>query len=359
MATLAGGHAGVSRYTAALSRGLDRVAPEFDDLQLEALTTPAGAAALAFERIPVNTVGLPGGAERSGWVRLLLEQALAARRGADLLHFFDLIGPVVFRRRRFVATIHDAAVAHGFEFTRLRRAYKRPLQPWALRHARAVVAVSAFARDEAVRRLGGDADRIRVIHSGPGLIEPPAGRGLAQVPEAPYVLFVGTLADNKNLPFLVRAFDAAGVDVDLVLAGRRGSAFEELRSTIAAVDARARIRLTEDVSDAALDDLYRGAVALLHPSRYEGFGFTPLEAMARGCPVLLSDIPPLREVSGEGGLVLPLDDEAVWSQAIRRVVNDEALRADLRRRGGETVSRYSWDETARRLCELFLEVGAA
>jgi glycosyltransferase involved in cell wall biosynthesis len=79
--------------------------------------------------------------------------------------------------------------------------------------------------------------------------------------------------------------------------------------------------------------------------------------MARGCPVLVSDIPPLREVSGEGGLVLPLDDEAAWSQAIRRVVTDEALRTDLRRRGGETVSRYSWDETARRVCELFLERG--
>ena len=357
MATLAGGHAGVSRYAAALSRSLDRVLPEFAALTLETITTPAGAELLAFENMPIQSVGLPRGVERSGWVRLLLEQALARRGKVDLVHFFDLIGPLA-SRRRFVATVHDASVAHGFEFTRLRRAYKRPLQPWALRRAEAVVAVSAFARDEAVGRLGGDASRIRVIHSGPGLIGPAAGGAHSAVPEERYLLFVGTLADNKNLPFLVRAFDAASVDADLVLAGRSGSAGGELEAAVAAARSRNRIRVVEDLSDTALNDLYRGAVALLHPSRYEGFGFTPLEAMARGCPVLLSDIPPLREVSGDGALVLPLD-EAAWSDGIRRIVADEALRTDLRRRGTETVSRYSWDETARRLCELFLELGPA
>jgi glycosyltransferase involved in cell wall biosynthesis len=314
---------------------------------------------LAFENIPFESVGLPRGAERRGWVRLLLEQALARRGQVDLLHFFDLIGPLLSRRRRFVATVHDASVAQGFEFTRLRRAYKRPVQPWALRRAEAVVAVSAFARDEAVRRLGGDAGRIRVIHSGPGLIGDEAGGASVAVPQVPYLLFVGTLADNKNLPFLVRAFDAAGVDAELVLAGRRGSAFDELQAAITTARAGNRIRLVEDSSDATLDDLYRGAVALLHPSRYEGFGFTPLEAMSRGCPVLLSDIPAVREISADGGLVLPLDREEAWSEAIRRVVTDEALRTELRRRGGETASRYSWEETARGLCRLFLDLGTA
>lgn len=358
MATLAGGHAGVARYAAALSEALDQVAPGFPDLRLEAVTTPAGAETLAFVNIPVQTARLPRGAERRGWARLLLEQAQARRGHPELLHFFDLIGPVFARRRRFVATIHDAAITYDdFAFPRLRRAYKRPLQPWALKRAAAVVAVSAFARDEAVRRLGGDPARIHVIHSGPGLIAPARGIDGTAPPRPPYLLFVGTLADNKNLPFLVRAFDNTDVDVELVLAGRRASATADLEAAIERAGARDRIRLLEDVSDADIDELYRGAIALVHPSLYEGFGFTPLEAMARGCPVLLSDVPALREVSGDGAVVLPVGDEAAWSGAIRRVVGDETLRADLRKRGTDVVSRYSWEQTARRLCQLFLEVG--
>jgi glycosyltransferase involved in cell wall biosynthesis len=91
------------------------------------------------------------------------------------------------------------------------------------------------------------------------------------------------------------------------------------------------------------------------PSRYEGFGFTPLEAMARGCPVLASDIPPIREISSPGALLLPLDDEAAWAEAIRRVVAEDSLREELRVRGAQTVARYSWQTTARELCRLFLE----
>jgi glycosyltransferase involved in cell wall biosynthesis len=105
-----------------------------------------------------------------------------------------------------------------------------------------------------------------------------------------------------------------------------------------------------------VDRLYRGASVLLLPSRYEGFGFTALEAMARECPVLASDIPALREVSGDGALLLPLDDRTAWSDSIRRVVTDPKTRDELRERGRATVGRYSWAATARNVCELFLRV---
>ena len=92
--------------------------------------------------------------------------------------------------------------------------------------------------------------------------------------------------------------------------------------------------------------LYRGASALVLPSLYEGFGFTPLEAMSRGCPVVASDIPAVREVSGDGALLVPLEEQA-WTDALDRVAGDERLRDELRERGRTTVARYSWDETAR------------
>jgi glycosyltransferase involved in cell wall biosynthesis len=340
----------VPRYTIALARALDRVAGDFAGLRLTLLTTGAGAEQVDADTLETRVPQVARSLTR-GPLRLAAEQLLAPFARGDLLHFFDLAGPVLARSKPFVATVHDAAAVRSGELSGSRRAYKRRLQPWAVRRARRLVAVSEFAKDEAVRHLGADPERVTVIHSGPGLLE--SSTSSAGDADGAYLLYVGGLAANKNLPFLVRAFEQAGVDARLKLVGRPAPGADELLETIRGSSAGSRIDIVSDASDEELDRLYRGAVALLHPSLYEGFGFTPLEAMTRGCPVLESDIPPLREVSGDGALVLPLDAGA-WADAIRRVVADEALRADLRRRGEETAVRYSWDSTARALCELFL-----
>jgi glycosyltransferase involved in cell wall biosynthesis len=340
----------VPRYTIALARALDRVAGAFPGLRLTLLTTGAGADQVGAANLETRVPRVARGLTR-GPLRLAAEQLLAPFARGDLLHFFDLAGPVLARSRPFVATVHDAAAVRSGELSGTRRAYKRRLQPWTVRRARRLVAVSEFAKDEAVRLLGADPDRVTVIHSGPGLLE--SSTASAADSDGGYLLYVGGLAANKNLPFLVHAFEQAGVEARLKLVGRPAPGTEQLFETIRGSSAGSRIDVVSDAGDDELDRLYRGAVALLHPSLYEGFGFTPLEAMARGCPVLESDIPPLREVSGDGALVLPLDAEA-WADGIRRVVADEELRADLRRRGEATASRYSWDSTARALCELFL-----
>jgi glycosyltransferase involved in cell wall biosynthesis len=352
---IAGGHSGIPRYASALTNGLDRVALEFPELSLRLLTTARGASEARPQSIPVELVRGPFAHANAGLGRIITEQVHARGADAALLHFFDLTGPVLARRRPFVATIHDAAIHHGFE--RARVAHKRLLQPWAARNASAAIAVSAFAKEEAVRLFDGDPARIEVIHSGPGLIAREGGQAPAD--GGPYLLYVGNLAAHKNVPFIVRAFGAAGVDGRLLLVGRRGERFEAVREAVEASPARERIEVRRDASDADVDRLYRGASMLVLPSRYEGFGFTALEAMARGCPVLASDIPALREVSGDGALFLPVDDEQAWSDAIRRVLSDQRLRDDLRHRGEQTARRYSWDETARKVCRLFVRVGEA
>lgn len=288
-----------------------------------------------------------------GPVRVPLEQVLVADTPADLVHFFDLSGPLLRPHRPFVTTMHDAGVVYGFR--RIRHAYKRRLWPWALRRAAAVVAVSQFTKDEALRHFDVPAGQIHVIHSGPGLA-PPAGEETSYETGDPYLLYVGDLSTKKNVTFLVRAFDRADVPGRLVLAGRPADGYRELAEQIERSDKRGRIELRDSSADDELDRLYRGATALLHPSRYEGFGFTPLEAMARGCPVLATDIAAIREVSGEGAMLLPLDDEAAWADAIARVAGDEATRSQLRTRGASTAARYSWTRTARELCKLFLSL---
>jgi glycosyltransferase involved in cell wall biosynthesis len=352
---IAGGHSGVPRYTVALAQALDRVAAEFPELRLSLLTTREGARTIGARRIVVRDFRLRGRHVNGGPARILVEQVLAAAPRAGLLHFFDLSGPVLAPRRPFVTTIHDVSVLHGLRGAQ--DAYKRRLWPWALRRARAVVAISQFAKDEAVRHLGAAPERVAVIHSGPGLIGDGTPARNGRVPDDPYLLYVGNFAPNKNLPFLVRAFDRADVPARLLLAGRPRGPVSDLYAEIERAKRRDRIELLGDVDDRDIDRLYRSATALVLPSRYEGFGFTPLEAMTRGCPVVASDIPPVREVSGSGALLLPLDDEAAWVDGIRRIVADARFRDELTARGSQTVARYSWEETARNLCRLFLRLG--
>jgi glycosyltransferase involved in cell wall biosynthesis len=349
---IAGGHSGVPRYAARLTQALDEVAGDYPQLSLSLLTTAAGAEAVGARTIAVEVVAGKGRRVNAGPGRLLLEHALVRGRKADLLHYFDVTGPVLAPRRPFVATVHDTAFVHGY--APRSSAYKRRLYPWALARASALVAVSQFAKDEAVRHFGADPAKIEVVHSGPGLFSADEGGAPeTQRDESPFLLYVGNLGGNKNLPFLVRSFARADPAVRLVLAGRARGGLEELRQTIDAAPSRDRIELRSDVPDAELERLYRSAVALLLPSVYEGFGFTALEAMGRGCPVLASDIPALREISGSGSLLLPLGDEAAWADAMRRIVDDDGLRAELRARGAETVARYSWEATARGVLDVF------
>jgi glycosyltransferase involved in cell wall biosynthesis len=347
---IAGGHSGVPRYAAALTSALDRVAPEFPELSLRLLTTPAGAEQANATRMAVELVRGRLSDATGGPARILAEQLAARRAPGELLHFFDLGGPVLSPRRPFVTTIHDAAIRHGYE--PVRTAHKRFLQPWAVRRARAVVAVSRFAGQEAISRFGAEPGRVRVLHSGPGLL---AASAPAAAPDAhdPYLLYVGNLAAHKNLPLLIDAFGQAGLAARLVLVGSMGARFDEVRGAIERSAARDRVVLRTDVDDAELDALYAGATALVLPSLYEGFGFTSLEAMARGCPVVESDIPALREVSGDGAMLVAPHDRQAWAEALRRVVADPGVRDELRARGARTVSRYSWDATARGLCHVF------
>jgi glycosyltransferase involved in cell wall biosynthesis len=343
---IAAGSSGVPRYAASLLRALDEVAGDYDDLRFRLVTTNAGAELLQPAALDVRVAGRALGSPRAGARRVVAEQLAAATEHSDLLHFFDLTGPLLVPRRRFVTTVHDTSKP---------RTYKRLVQPWAARHAAAVVAVSGYARDEAVRSLGADARRVAVIHSGPGLqLSEPHTE--IQNDGTGYLLYVGDFAEHKNLPFLVDVFTAAGSPDRLVLAGRPGSGYAALQARIEGSPARERITVDRDVDDGRLDGLYRHAVATVLPSRREGFGFTPLEAMARDCPVLASDLPAVREIVGDGALLLPVGDRDAWVQAVQRIATDESLRTTLRSRGRAAAARYSWERTARSLCDLWRRV---
>ena len=353
---IAAGHSGVPRYAAKLLEALDSVVGEYGDLQLRLLTNRAGAEAVTARNIDVQVVRGRAARATAGPRRILLEQLQARKAQGELLHFFDTSGPVLSRKRPFVTTFHDAAPIHGFR--RYHNAYKRRLFPWALAHARAVIAVSQFAKDEAVRHFDADPDKIVVVHSGPGLGSVPATAAVDQFEAegAPFLLYVGNIGVNKNLPLLIRAFHRASAPARLVLAGNPREGAAEVHAAIAHGPRSGDIELIERPDDKRIDALYRAATALVLPSTYEGFGFTPLEAMARGCPVVASDIPAIREVAGTGAKLVDPAAEDAWTAALERIIADDALRSELRARGLETVRRYSWSRTARSVLSVFASV---
>jgi glycosyltransferase involved in cell wall biosynthesis len=345
---------GVPRYASTLARALDDVAGEFPELRLTLLTTAAGERAVGARNLEVQVPNV-GSRVREGPLRIALEQVAAARARADLLHFFDLTGPVLAPRRPFFATAHDASVVRGLRPAR--GAYKRRLWPWALTRARRVIAVSEFTKSEIVSCFSVPPANVAVVHSGPGMAPVASSVGESPVRQ-PYFLYVGTVEPLKNLAFLVRAFARSSVDARLVVAGRAVAGEDALREAIRETRSSDRVILVGPPDDHELEALYRNALAVVLPSLYEGFGFTPLEAMGRDRPVLASDIPALREISGAGALLLPVDDEQAWAEGLRNVANDASLRASLVDAGRKTVARYSWANTARELCRVFSEAAA-
>ncbi len=161
------------------------------------------------------------------------------------------------------------------------------------------------------------------------------------------MLYVGSRKPHKNLPRLLRAYSIAGVrkDVRLVLSGEPD---REITEEIDRLGLLGDVVFHELSADEPLSEAYRGAVAFVFPSLYEGFGLPPLEAMACGVPVLTSKVCSLPEVVGDAALLVnPIDVEEV-ADAIKRLVQDPPLRARLQERGLARASLFSWNETARR-----------
>ena len=271
----------------------------------------------------------------AAWLHVGLPRA-ARLAGADVVHH-----PLPGHSRRIgvpqVTTVQDVAFLHfrGLYDPAWRRLAARSYRR-AARRCAVVVCPSSTTATEVVALLGADPDRVVVVAYGPGQVEGVAPSDASATGSGP-LLFVGDAEPRKNLAGLLEAYSAYRAQDEspagLVLAG--GAAFA---ATAPGVTAR------PGPSAAELLDLYRGARALVHPSLHEGFGFTPLEAMALGVPVLAVRNPGTEEVCGDAALLVARGELA---QGLRRIATDPALRSDLARRGRERALSFSWAEAAR------------
>jgi glycosyltransferase involved in cell wall biosynthesis len=246
-----------------------------------------------------------------------------------------------------VLTVHDLSwERRPRDFSPYERAWHRLARPRALAaRAHTVVTDSAAVRDELLESWALAPARVRVVTPGLGL-EAREGAEPEPHPAAParYLLFVGALEPRKGPDVLARAFALArarGLDAELVVVGEG-----RLAGTLSGPG----VHHTGPVSDADLDALYAGALALVQPSWLEGFGMPPLEAAARGTPAIVSDLAVFAETLGDDGAlrVTPGDAHGL-ADAMLRVTRDGALRERLAIAAGRAASRLEWTSAAREL----------
>jgi len=266
-------------------------------------------------------------------------------------------GPLACRRQ--VVTIHDASTFDfPSAFAGLFGSWYRWLLPRLARRCLGIVTVSAFSRDRLAATLGIDRSRIAVVYN--GVTPPPTSASPATTEAvrrqfglpARFLLCVGSNDPRKNLSRLIRAFSASDcAGLGLVLAGGSNA---QLFSECPSIPSQQGVQALGHVSDEVLEALYSLAEGFVFPSLYEGFGLPPLEAMARGCPVLCSNATCLPEVCGpsfdEGGapLYFSPQDEADMAAAIRRFAQMSAEeRARMRASGFQWVAGFTWDQCAK------------
>jgi glycosyltransferase involved in cell wall biosynthesis len=240
---------------------------------------------------------------------------------------------------------------------------------WNARRSTAVLADSAATRADLVRQYGVAESKVHVVHLGRDeslvpvrdrqvLEETRARVGIGQR----YLLCVGTLQPRKNLSRVVEAFARLAarpelLDVQLVLAGKRGWLYEELFSQVGRRGLEGRVLFPGYVDEADLAALYSGALVYIYPSLYEGFGIPVLEAQACGVPVMTSNNSSLPEVAGDAALLVDPTDVDAIADAMLRLATDDALRAELVQRGFENVKRFSWEKCARETLAVLESVG--
>jgi glycosyltransferase involved in cell wall biosynthesis len=209
-----------------------------------------------------------------------------------------------------------------------------------------------------------DVEPERVVRVYTGLVpsaggDPARGHRLAGTER--YVLTIGTVEPRKNLPNLVHAFDAAAgddPDLGLVIAGPDGWGVGEFDAAVERARHGDRVLRLGYIDDHDRLDLLAGATVLAYPSIYEGFGHPPLEAMQAGIPVVASNAGALPEVLGDAALLPDPADVEALAEALRTVLTDDDVRAQLIARGRKRVTRYTWDRAGSELADLYRRVAA-
>lgn len=264
----------------------------------------------------------------------------------DLIRYFDLKGHGTFihkpnRRDRFYLTLD----------------YK------GIKKAERIIAVSEATKRDLVKHLRISKERISVIYEGlDHKVFKPVKR---RIFDLPYILFVGSEHPRKNFVSLLRSFkslksDPRFKDLKLVKVGKGGGPEDDFRGKtlrlIKALGLWGEVSFTEYISCENLPFYYSGAECFVLPSYYEGFGFPVLEAMACGCPVIISNRSSLPEIAAGVAIEVDPDDAKGLAKALSEVLTNKELRKSLAYKGIERASKFSWENAAGQTISVYCQV---
>jgi glycosyltransferase involved in cell wall biosynthesis len=316
-------------------------------------------------RFRVRALPLSDRLANAVWYRCRLPAPVQLVTGRfDLFHSPDFTLPPTLGKPA-VLTIHDLAflTVPDCAYPTL-RSYLERVVPRSVARAAHVIAVSESTRRDVISRLGIPSNRVTTVVEGVGREFRPLGpedrgRGLERLGiHTPYILSVGTLEPRKNYSRLLEAYSLLrqrGLSHALVIAGGLGWLYEPIFARLRELRLERHVTFLEP-DDASLVALYSAADVFVYPSLYEGFGIPPLEALACGAPVACSNTSSLPEVVGEAALTFdPLEPEQM-AEAIWSILSDDALRADLRRKGPARAALFAWERAAEETVQVYRQV---
>lgn len=293
----------------------------------------------------------------------LLSLELLVHHSFDLIHWTDFIPPL-YNHRPSVITVHDLAFLLYPHFLTRDSARYYGLIDQAVRRADHIIAVSEATKRDLVRLTGTPPKKITVIYEAAEPIYTPIHdqdvlneiRGRYHLPDQ-YILFVGTIEPRKNLKTLIQAFDLLRTNykssAHLVIVGKRGWLYEDIDQLIDQLGIQDQIHFLGRVPTADLPLLYNAAQMLVLPSFYEGFGLPPLEAMACGIPVIVSNISAMPEVVGDAALRVEPEDVEGFAVAMNRLLTEDDLRADMIAKGRKRARCFSWQRAAQETIQVY------
>lgn len=340
---------GVAVYLERLLGELARQAPG-DEYRVVVDGEPRAGAVPEAPNLTVMRARMPGGVRAAGALagRPRLDRAVG---GADLVWLPAPAPVAVARDVPYVLTLHDLSFVHRpDDFSAYERLWHRVARPRRLAdRAARVMTDTEHVRRQAIAEWGLPEERVRAVLLGPGRPMSPPDQGVAS---GSHVLSVGALEPRKLPAVLARAHALArerGLRAALVFAGDG-----PLRAEVEASGAT----VLPDASGADLDALYAGALCVACVSREEGFGFTPLEALAAGVPPVVSDLPVFGETVGEAALRVPVGDVEALAETLLRLEREPELRKRIAAAGRERLRELTWERAAAATRRVFEEARA-
>lgn len=271
-------------------------------------------------------------------------------------HTVPLIHP-----KKTIVTIHGLEYEFSPEsYSRFERYYMRASIRYSVRAASRVVAVSENTKRDLIQLYAVPEPKIAVVYEGVDdsakVSEKSDGRSV--VTDKPYFFFVGRLETRKNIVRIIEAFDVfkkeTGLPHELVLAGKAGHGYEQIKHHITKSKYKQAIREIGYVSEAEKWELLRRAEALVFPSLYEGFGLPVVEAQRARIPVITSSTSSLPEISGDGAFLIDPKSVSALALAMGEVVRNPEKRADIIEKATRNADRFNWAACAQEVTRLLV-----